>query len=250
MARRRTPVGARARVLIDGEFGLLVGAVLEEFERKTHLVEWKYDPRFRTVEAWDFGFRRPAVLWAQHLPEGTSIPGRGAAPRGGAYVLFDELVRDNVTTEVAALEAKQRGYRVERIYCDPAGDGTQSANGLSDVSVLKSTRCGAGGPQVRFTTEPRLRHIPFGVSLLRGMLRNALGETRLWVAKSLDKPKQARGVVKDFEGYAYPEAKDGRPVGDVPLKDGLHDHVVDACRYFAIGEHVATGQLVESHQVR
>lgn len=247
----RTYSAREARVLIEGEFGLLVGAVLEEFERKTHLVDWKYDARFRTLEAWDFGFRRPAVVWAQHLPQGTPIPGRNVtAPVGGAYVLFDEMVRDNVTTEVLAAEAKQRGYRVERIYCDPAGDGTQSAVGLTDVAVLKDTRCSSGAPQVRWTTEPRLRHIPNGISLLRGLLRNTRGEVRLYVASSLDKPKAQRGVVKDFEGYAYPEAKDGQSLGDMPLKDGLHDHVVDAVRYLAIGEATSQGQLVESRQVR
>jgi hypothetical protein len=246
----RTYSAREARVLIEGEFGLLVGAVLEEFERKTHLIDWKYDSRFRTLETWDFGFRRPAVVWAQVLPAGTPIPGHGVAPPGGAYVLFDEIVRDNVTTEVVAMEAKQRGYKVDRIYCDPAGDGTQSAVGLTDVSVLKDTRCSGGQPTIRWTTEPRFRHIPYGISLLRGLLRNTRGEIRLYVARSLDKPKAQRGVVKDFEGYAYPEPKDGKSMGDEPLKDGLHDHVVDAVRYLAIGEVVATGQAVETRQVR
>lgn len=246
----RTYSAREARVLIDGEFGLLVGAVLEEFERQHHLIDWKYDSRFRTLETWDFGSRRPAVQWWQHLPEGTTIPGRGVAPMGGAFVIFDEMVPDGTTTERLALEAKQRGYRVEKIYCDPAGDGTQSAVGLTDVAVLKAIRCANGVPVVRWTTEPRLRHIPYGVGLLRGLLRNTRGETRLWVAKSLADPKKKRGVVKDFEGYAYPEPKDGRPVGDEPLKDGLHDHSIDAARYLVIGEAVASGQVVGSTQVR
>lgn len=246
----RTYSAREARVLIEGEFGLLVGAVYEEFERKTHLVDWAYNPRFRTLEAWDFGFRWPAVLFVQYLPAGTLIPGRGAAPAGGAYVVFDEIMRDNVTTEVLAMEAKLRGYKVDRIYCDPAGDGTQSAVGLTDVSVLKDTRCSNGQPVIRWTTEPRFRHIPYGVNLLRGLLRNTRGEIRLFVARSLDKPKDRRGIVKSLEGYAYPEAKDGRPQGDEPLKDGVFDHSLDSLRYLAIGEAVATGQAVETRQVR
>ena len=246
----RTYSAREARVLIDGEFGLLVGAVYEEFDKKHHLIDWKYDIRYRTIEVWDFGSRRPAVIWIQQLPPGTRIPGRGVAPSGGAYVAFDEMVPDGTTTERLAVEAKQRGYRVDRIYCDPAGDGTQSAVGLTDVAVLREIRCSGGQPVVRWTTEPRLRHIPYGVTVVRGLLRNTRGETRLWVAKSLDKAKAARGVVKDLEGYAYPEVKDGRPVGDEPLKDGLHDHTMDALRYFAIGEAVAAGQVVGSTQVR
>jgi hypothetical protein len=233
----RTYSAREVRVLIEGEFGLLVGAVYEEFERKHHLVDWTYNARFRTVEFWDFGYRRPYVGWAQHVPGGMEIPGRGKAPFGGAWVIFDELADDNITTDALADKAKARGYAVESIVCDPAGDGTQAATGLSDVSVLRDKRPGL---RVRFLTDPRWRHIPTGIGLVRGMLRNQRGETRLWVARSLDKPKAARGIVKDLEQYAYPEAKDGHPVGDTPIKDGLHDHGCDAVRYFATNEHVAT----------
>jgi hypothetical protein len=247
----RTYSAREARVLIEGEFGLLVGAVLEEFERKTHLVEWKYDARFRTVEVWDFGYRRPYVGWAQLVPGGVQIPGKGPAPFGGAWIIFDELVDENLSTEILAGRAKSKGYRVDTLYCDPAGDGTQSATGLGDVNVLKAFRCAGDVPRVRWTTEPRLRHIPNGIAILRGMLRNARGEIRMYVAKALDDPRKKRGVVKDFEGYAYPEAKEGRPVGDMPHKDGLHDHGCDAWRYFGVNEHLAAGgPAVQSTQAR
>jgi hypothetical protein len=234
----RTYSAREARVLIDGEFGLLVGAVYEEFEKRTHLVEWKYDPRFRTIEFWDFGYRRPYVGWAQLIPQGTVLQTAAGPVRvgaGGAWVIFDELTDENVTTEILAGRARQKGYQVDEIDCDPAGDGVQSATGLNDVAVLRSIRCmGGPRPEIRFTTEPRWRHIPNGVSIVRGMLRNARKEIRLFVARSLDDPRSKRGAVKMFEGYAYPEAKDGKPVGDEPLKDGLLDHAGDGIRYFGV----------------
>lgn len=233
----RTYSAREARVLIEGEFGLLVGSVYEEFERKTHLLEWKYDPRLRTIEFWDFGYRRPYVGWAQYVPAGWTLPGGGKMP-AGAWVVFDELTDENITTEILAGRALQKGYRVDEIDCDPAGDGVQSSTGLGDVAVLKQVRCPGGRPGVHFTTEPRWRHIPNGVSIVRGMLRNARGEIGLYVAKALDKPKSTRGVVKDLEGYAYPEARDGKPIGDDPVKDGLHDHGMDALRYFAVRRHL------------
>jgi hypothetical protein len=237
----RTYSAREARVLIDGEFGLLVGAVYEEFERKTHLVEWAYRPGLRTIEFWDFGYRRPYVGWAQLVPGGTVLitaAGPLRAPVGGAWIVFDEFTDENITTELLAGRAKDKGYQIDEIDCDPAGEGTQSASGLNDVAVLRSIHCANGRPDIRFTTEPRWRHIPNGVAIVRGMLKNARGEARLLVAKSLDKPTAARGIVKDLEGYAYPEAKDGRPVGDDPVKDGLHDHGCDAIRYFAVRRHL------------
>lgn len=249
-ALERTYSTREARVLIDGEFGLLVGAVLEEFERKRHLIEWRYDPRFRTMLVLDFGYRRPYAGWAQELPPGTDIPGRGKAPRKveahelGTWVIFDELVPENLSTELLLQQVKAKGYRVDATYCDPAGDGSQPAVGISDVQLVR-----AAGFQPKFVTAPRLRHIPFGIALLRGLLCNVRRETRLWVAKSLDNQRAKRGVVKDFEGYAYPEAKDGKPVGDEPLKDGLHDHGVDGWRYGFVNEAVRAGGFPEQLRV-
>jgi hypothetical protein len=169
---------------------------------------------------------------------------------GGAWVIFDELTDENLSTEVLAARAKAKGYQVDTLFCDPAGDGTQSAVGVTDVNILRTVRCTGDRPRIKWTTAPRWRHIPNGVALVRGMLRSASGEIRLLVAKSLDRPSAKRGIVKDLEGYAYPEAKDGRPVGDEPVKDGLHDHGCDGLRYFAVGEAIASGQIIESQQVR
>ena len=237
----RTYSAREARVLIDGEFGLLVGAVYEEFERRTHLVEWTYRPGLRTIEFWDFGYRRPYVGWAQLAPAGTilqSAAGPVRVPAGGAWIIFDELVDENITTELLAARAKGKGYQVDELDCDPAGDSVQSATGMGDVQVLKQVRCVGDRPTVRWTTEPRWRYVPNGVSIVRGMLRNSQKEIRLFVAKSLDRLDSKRGAVKMFEGYAYPEAKDGRAVGDQPLKDGVLDHAADSARYFAVRRHL------------
>ena len=40
--------------------------------------------------------------------------------------------------------------------------------------------------------------------------------------------------IEDFEEYRYPEAEDGKPIKEEPLKDGYHDHGNDAFRYFII----------------
>ncbi len=140
------------------------------------------------------------------------------------------------------MQVKANGYKITTLYCDPAGDGTQTATGLSDVKILKDM----GFPQPRFVTNPRLRHIPNGVRIVEALLGNVRGETRLFVAAHLAKPNARRGVVKDLQNYRYPEAKDGRPISDQPLKDGLHDHTMDALRYFALNEAVRTGTFRDS----
>ena len=36
--------------------------------------------------------------------------------------------------------------------------------------------------------------------------------------------------------YRYPEHKDGTPLKNTPLKDGVHDHGIDALRYGLINK--------------
>jgi hypothetical protein len=242
-----------ARVFIDGQFGLLEGAVYE-FEKSWHLIPWRYDPRLPVVLAWDFGWQRPAVLFLQPIPAGTLLPpAKGTvvvrrAP-AGCWVVFDELVPEGISTEMLAMQVKQKGYPVSRIWCDPAGDGTQTATGLTDVQMLRT----AGFADVRFTTDPRWRHIPTGVRLVEGLLRNLRLETRLFVAERLDVAAAKRGIVKDFQQYHYPDTREGRPIKDQPEKDGVHDHTMDAIRYFGVGEFLlagGAGKSVASTQVR
>lgn len=230
----RTYSARQAKVLIDGQFGLFDGAVYEDFDKVTHLVKWAFRPGLKTALAIDFGYVRPAVLWLQQVPAGTILETR-SGPRAalpGTWVIADELMPENHSTEMLCRLIKDKGYQHHVVYCDPAGDGSQVAYGISDVQVLKHHGLG----DIRFVTEPRLRHIPFGISLVAGMLKNVRGETRLFVAEHLDNPRAKRGIVKDLLGYHRQEPKDGRPATDMPEKDGLTDHSVDALRYFAINE--------------
>lgn len=246
----RTYSAREAKVLIEGQFGLLVGAVYEEFDKKTHCIPWTYNPRLRTALTIDFGYRRPAAIWLQQIPPGTPLPPEPGSPfprvaHDNTWIAFDELMPENWTTEQLAQGIKAKGYRIDVVYCDPAGDGTQPALGFSDLDVLASYKL----PTPKFVTDPRFRWVPFGVSLVAGMLRNIRGETRLYVSRDLDNPSSRRGVVKDFESYRRQEAKEGRPVSDHPVKDGLHDHGMDGVRYFAINEAVNSGTLPAHIQV-
>jgi Terminase large subunit, T4likevirus-type, N-terminal len=235
-----TSLSARAaKVFLDG--------AVYDFDKNRHLVKWRYDPKLPVWLAWDFGFTRPAVLFLQPVPVGTVLsPAKGVrlarAALPGTWVVFDELVPDGISTEQLAAQVQTKGYRIAGIWCDPAGDGTQPALGISDVTTVKA----AGLPQPKWVIEPRLRHIPFGVRTVEAMLCNVRGETRIYVADQLDRPQAKRGVVKDFGRYRYPEAKDGRAVSDQPHKDGLTDHTMDALRYFAVGQVVGSGQAPTS----
>ena len=63
-----------------------------------------------------------------------------------------------------------------------------------------------------------------GVNRVRGRLLNVEGKTHLYITD--DCPK----TIRAFEGYHYPE-KEGEQK-ELPEKDGVHDHSMDALRYY------------------
>jgi len=81
------------------------------------------------------------------------------------------------------------------------------------------------------------RSIPWGVDKTRALLGGQGQPTRIRFAKSLlrEEAGRERGIVKDLAAYRYPEVKDGRPITDLPLKDGVTDHSNDSLRYFGVG---------------
>ena len=68
---------------------------------------------------------------------------------------------------------------------------------------------------------------------------------RLFFARTMAAKEQGnqRGIVKSLSSYSYPELKDGRPITDMPEKDGVYDHDCDAIRYWAMGMWLSDSRL-------
>jgi phage terminase large subunit-like protein len=229
---RRSYSPRLAKSLIDGEFSVISGQVYEEFDEARHCIPWAYDPRLRLLLFVDFGVTAPAVLFAQEtgdfpyrLPDGRDLPPR-------SIVVFDELMADQTPTQrlVPLVQKRLAGRRVDAIHCDPAGNARDQASGMPSVAMLRA----AFGDVVRFETDAATRWIPNGIARVQGALSPVEGDPTLYVADAL-RNGPARGIVKALRGYRYPEAKDGRPGSDHPLKDGVTDHAMDALRYGVIG---------------
>ena len=219
-----------AKVFVEGQFGLLEGAVYESFSRETHLIDWKYDRELPCVAGVDFGYRKSAVIFAQPVPYGAPLGGGRRCHHQGSWVIFDEIMPENLPTAALVDVVKSRGYRVDWCAVDPAGDARDTATGIPDVDLMEDA-----GLRCRFETSPILRHIPNSVRMLDAMLLNAQGETRLYFSRQLGAPSASpRGVVRSLENYSYPEPRPDRPLTDMPVKDGTYDHAADALRYLVL----------------
>lgn len=224
-----------ARSLIDGEFAVISGAVFEEFSESLHLIDFTPQRTWKTGLGVDFGYQRPAVVWWQQSPAIATIVGSRVIPPH-SIVIFDEQTPENTPTArlITAIRdrAKAKGWpNPTAIYCDPAGDAHDQATGLQSVAMMRREF----GEIVRFSHEPKWRDIRNGVALMQGELSPADGtDPRLYLSAAL-KSGGARGIVSALRGYRYPDAKEGRPVSDLPVKDGKIDHVMDATRYAVCG---------------
>lgn len=192
----------------------LENVVFERFDAAVHVRPVEYDANLPLYRALDFGFTNPFVcLWIQ-------VDGEGVVR------VIDEYVRCRATIDVHAAELKARisggESRVIATFCDPAGAGANDVTGTSAVRELRSL-----GINVRY----RGSGIAEGIELIRRAICDGAGKSRFIVS-----PRCAR-LIEALNCYHYP---DSRTQSELPLKDGVYDHPIDALRYFFINfEHTA-----------
>jgi hypothetical protein len=205
--RRASRAGWEAEMLCKRP--LRENVVFDEFDADVHVRPVDYDPNLPLYRAMDFGFVNPFVcLWIQ-------------VDRAGVVRLIDEYVRSRATIDVHAAEIKRltpvREEQVAATFCDPAGGGVNDVTGTSAVRELRAL-----GVAVR----SRRSSILEGIELIRRAIRSGDGKSRLVIS-----PRCPR-LIEALECYHYPESS--RAPGELPLKDGLYDHPIDALRYFFI----------------
>src|SRR4029078_12399733 len=123
------------------------------------------------------------------------------------------------------IESRRWGA-IKSVACDPSGAARSGHSGVSDIQVLKSR-----GYKVRARPSSSVS----GVDMIRTALRPALGAPRLFIH-----PRRTR-LIKAMQAYRY--ADNG---SELPLKDGEHDHPIDALRYHFVNTGKTDGAAVRS----
>ncbi len=187
----------------------LENVVFDQFDPTVHVKPIDYDANLPLYRSLDFGFVNPFVcLWIQ-------VDGAGVVR------VIDEYVRSRATISVHAEVMKSRTpvaeERVAATFCDPAGTGVNDVTGSSAVRELRAL-----GIAVRYKRSGILE----GIELIRRAICSGDGRSSLIIS-----PKCQR-LIEAMQCYHYPDS--GIAPGELPLKDGLYDHPIDALRYFFI----------------
>ena len=196
----------------------LSDAVFAEFDAKVHVREIAADRNLPTYRAIDFGFSNPLVcLFIQ-------VDGEGRV------LVFDEYLKSRTTlAEHVRLIKEHWGGAVEATYCDPAGRARNEITGTSAVTELAA---------LGVETCSRQSKINDGVELVRRFLAPAAGGTRLLVSP------RCENLIRAFGGLHY-QREAGGGLSEVPHKDGVHDHPIDALRYFFVNHFGRSYRLEE-----
>ncbi len=188
----------------------LENVVFGEFDPDVHVRPVEYDANLPLYRAIDFGFVNPFVcLWIQ-------------VDSDGPVRVIDEYVQRRTTIDAHAAEIKKRtpcpAGRVAGTYCDPAGHGRNDVTGTSAVAELRTL-----GIPTRSCTSSILE----GIEHIRRAIRAGDGTSKLVIS-----PRCVR-LIEALRCYHYPE-RGAAAAGELPLKDGIHDHPIDALRYFFV----------------
>lgn len=221
------------RAYIDGYFVPPGGNVYSEFDESVHVIDWQFRADLETGCAIDWSPFTPAVLFVQKLPCGFVLGNRKL--ENGGMVIFDELHPDGtnfggLTTERLCLLIKAKNYPLHFAVVDPAGKGTQATSGTNEIAIARQHL----NTRIVFTEAKHLRLIQNGIEHVQRMLAPIKGDPMLYFSSKLLVTKEPRAVLNAIRSYAYPKAKDGEPLDNDPVKDGISDHSCDCVRYLAI----------------
>jgi len=205
--RRSSRAGWQAEMLCKRPS--LENVVFDEFDPAVHVRPVDYNPSLPLYRSLDFGFVNPFVcLWIQ-------------VDDDGIVRVIDEYVRSRATIDVHAAEMKRRTpggeQRMAATFCDPAGSGVNDVTGTSVVRELRTLGIPA-----------RYRHsgILEGIELIRRAVKAGDGKSRLVISPRCER------LIEAMQCYHYPDS--AGPGAELPQKDGVYDHPIDALRYFFI----------------
>lgn len=186
----------------------LGNAVFAGFDQELHVGQVEYDCSLPVYRAIDFGFVNPFVcLWIQ-------------VDKDGVVRVIGEYTKNRVTVEKHCAKIKELTpcgeQGVAGTFCDPAGRAVNDVTGTSPVKVMKregiNVTCRASG-------------INEGIELIRRALCSGDGKSRLIISPG------CRNLIRALRCYHYPD----NPVSEeLPVKDGVYDHYIDALRYFFV----------------
>lgn len=194
------------------------GRVYPDFDDQSIIDQNKFNwELFDIYLGMDFGYAAPSAICFMAVDRATQ----------SRVIQFDEIYVERTQIEdiISMIRTKlgEHGLRQSDIchtFTDPAGNAEELSSGLSPVDLMRN----AGIPVLNKGST-----IPAGLALVRSFIKNVHGERRFFVTRN------CKETIRSFRGYQYATSQT-QGVKEEALKDGKHDHMMDAVRYFFVNK--------------
>jgi len=195
----------------EASFEMFGGQVFTDFDRTKHVAKEpiKFNPGMEYCLGVDFGWSAPTAVVFINVDAQENV------------FVWSELGRRETPIPVIGkhIIAAAPLARPTLIGCDPAGDAKNEALGTSSVAELRAI---------------------FGYGVVRykqkypGVIQDRINQIRKWLRNGkLFISPLCTNLIQAFEMYRYPDPK-GDIQSELPLKDGISDHWIDALGEFFI----------------
>lgn len=185
-----------------------------EFHTNLHVANLRYNPNMPMGRSWDFGRRRPCVVWFQRVG---NLVNRYLVELGDNESL--EKFADRVLMRSRyEFPAAQKWFDV----CDPHGERKVDVSDLSSCDVLRKKGI---RPMHRYVdVKPGLELMSKGL--------NTMVQGR--PMSQYDK-KGCQILIDGYlSGYVWPMNRPGHAPKEKPLADGYYEHPMDCDRYIMV----------------
>lgn len=201
------------------EFITKEGLVYDNFSEENIIAEGR--PSYHDWDIFigiDFGYANPTAICfmaVSHLQQ--------------QVVQFDEIyvTRKSIDQIEELILEKLLKYNLNRdavkeILTDPAGNAAELSSGISPVDYLRMS-------PYRWHVANKGSEIAPGIALVRSFVKSADGTVRFYVTNN------CKETIRSLSGYTYSkESQRYETIKEEALKDGIHDHMCDAIRYFFV----------------
>lgn len=199
------------------EFITKEGMVYDKFSDENIIEEGS--PSLHDFEIYlgiDFGYANP-----------TAICFMAVDPYKDEVIQFDEIYVSRTDIEqIQNLILEKLTYHhlspisVKEIFTDPAGNAAELSSGISPVDFLRQG-------DFRWHVSNRGSEIAPGIAMVRSYICNANGNRRYYITSN------CKETIRSLSGYTYTkQSQKYETIKEEALKDGVHDHMADAIRYF------------------
>ena len=208
------------------KFTALSGRVYEDFDRDLDVGHFPYDPNLAVLCSVDFGYRMPAALFFQVYKTVSNLDPNYKKADWHVNIIDEIIHEKNMKVTEFAHKVVSKGYHIARLYGDPAGYQMQASVGMGEAELFyQATKL-----KLFALRDKTSRSIASGISHVRNFICNVEGTRRLHIHN------KCKGIIQDIESYRYHDEKEGHDLKEIPVKDGISDHGMDAMRYFFVNQ--------------